>query len=226
MKPQKWKRAAVMTDRWRLVNGEELYDLHATPNQWENVAAAHPERVNQLRSAYERWWNEVSSRDDRGKEIPVGAAAAPDVHLTAYDWITRTGLQKDMPWGQIHIVKGPLQNGYWPLHVEREGHYRIALRRWPVESGLAINDTSDAVPPEKSWHPVKAAVLKTTRARLTIQDSDESLAVGAADQEVVFDLRLKRGSTRLHTWFSDDDGRSRGAYYVQVHYRGSEGDKR
>ncbi|MFZ9938490.1 MAG: arylsulfatase [Luteolibacter sp.] len=221
IKPQKWKRSCVMTQRWRLINGRELYDMETGPDQSKNVAPAHPEVVTRLRSEYERWWNKVGSRDDILREIPVGAAAEPSVRLTAYDWITRTGRQQDMPWGQIHIVKGPLQNGCWALRVERDGDYRIRLRRWPVESGLAINDTTDVVPPEKSWHPVESAVLKAIRARITIQDIDRTHAVAETNHEAVFDVRLKAGSTRLQTWFYDQAERSRGAYYVHVQYRGS-----
>ncbi|GAG45776.1 unnamed protein product, partial [marine sediment metagenome] len=29
--PEKWRKSAVMTDRWRLINGKELYDIKADP---------------------------------------------------------------------------------------------------------------------------------------------------------------------------------------------------
>ena len=216
IKPVKWQRSAVMTDRWRLVNGGELHDLAAAPDQSRNVAAGQPAVVKQLREAYERWWADVSVRDDEVKEIPIGADAANPARLTAYGWINATGKQADMPWAHVHIVAGPLQNGYWPLRVERAGRYEIRLRRWPEESGLAINDLSDAVPPEKSWHPVEAAQLVATRARVTIQDFDQTCPVDGKAREVSFVAALKPGSTKLQTWFLDDQGRSRGAYYAAI----------
>jgi arylsulfatase A-like enzyme len=216
IKPVKWQRSAVMTDRWRLLNGDELYDLPADRGQSNNVAAAHPDVVERLRDDYERWWTDVSARDGELKEIPIGDARANPVRLTAYDWINQTGKQADMPWAHVHIVAGPLQNGWWPLRVERAGRYEFRLRRWPAESGLAINDTSDAVPPEKSWHPVEAAVLKATKARLSIQGYDETRAITGNPLEVVFSATLQPGAARLQTWFLDETGRSRGAYYVSV----------
>src|SRR5262249_13095193 len=41
-RPRKWKTCAVMTERWRLINGKELYDLRADPGQEQDVAGDHP----------------------------------------------------------------------------------------------------------------------------------------------------------------------------------------
>jgi hypothetical protein len=173
-----------------------------------------------LRDTYERWWDEVSARDGEVKEIPIGNDAANPVPLTAYDWINETGRQADTPWAHVHIVAGPLQNGWWPLRIERAGRYEIRLRRWPAESGLAVNDSSDAVPPEKSWHPVEGARLVATRARVRIQDVDETHAVVGSAGDAAFTVTLQAGSAKLQTWFLDDGGRSRGAYYVSIRYLG------
>ncbi|MBT5536454.1 arylsulfatase, partial [Candidatus Poribacteria bacterium] len=40
--PIKWRKSATMTDRWRLVNGEELYDIRPDPEQRVDVADQHP----------------------------------------------------------------------------------------------------------------------------------------------------------------------------------------
>lgn len=219
--PVKWQRSAVMTDRWRLVNGVELYDMSTTPDQSRSVANKHPDVVKELRGSYERWWTDVSARDAEVKEVPIGHPSANPVRLTAYDWINETGKQADMPWAHVHVVAGPLQNGYWPLRVERAGRYEVRLRRWPEESALAINDTSDAVPPEKSWHPVASARLDATRARVSIGTFDETQRIDGNPHEVIFTAPLTPGSVKLQTWFLDDAGRSRGAYYVSVRYVGA-----
>lgn len=46
--PIKWRKSAVMTDRWRLVNGKELFDLEADPKQTNDVAAQYPEVFERL----------------------------------------------------------------------------------------------------------------------------------------------------------------------------------
>src|SRR5206468_3271698 len=54
--PEKWRKCAVMTDRWRLVNGTELYDLTADPGQSKDLARQHPALLSELRKAYESWY--------------------------------------------------------------------------------------------------------------------------------------------------------------------------
>ena len=41
--PIKWRKCATMTQRWRLVNGDELYDRDVDPEQRHNVADRHPQ---------------------------------------------------------------------------------------------------------------------------------------------------------------------------------------
>ena len=45
-----------MTDRWRLVNGRELFDMEADPGQKTNVIADHPEVAKAMLDAYDAWW--------------------------------------------------------------------------------------------------------------------------------------------------------------------------
>jgi len=217
-RPIKWRRSAVMTDRWRLVNGSELYDIENDPGQKEDVAQGHPSVVGRLRQAYETWWASVSENHDRASEIALGAEEENPTRLTAYSWNNASGNQSDMPWAHTHIVQGPHQNGYWRVNVRRDGSYAFTLRRWPEESHLAINETSDADPPEKSWHPVEAKPLVATRARLAIQGIEKVAPVEKDAEAVRFTVRLKAGSTVLQTWFSDEEGQSRGAYYVSVEH--------
>ena len=215
-KPVKWRCCSVMTDRWRLVNGRELYDIHADPGQKRNVAAKNPAVVRKLRNDYDKWWNSVSQSHSRVTEIIVGSPRENPARLTCYHWNNPTGNQGLMPWGQAHIVAGPHFNGYWNLHVARAGEYTFALRRWPVESHLKINDTSDADPPEKPFRPLNAKPLVATTARIKIQGIDKTLPVAKDAEEVTFKVTLKAGPARLETWFSDAEGNSRGAFYVHV----------
>ena len=36
--PIKWKQSATMTQRWRLINGVELYDIEVDPEQRNDIA--------------------------------------------------------------------------------------------------------------------------------------------------------------------------------------------
>lgn len=55
----KYKNCAVRNEQYRLVNNSELYDLYNDPGESEDVAAEHPEVVEQMRKAYDQWWSEA-----------------------------------------------------------------------------------------------------------------------------------------------------------------------
>jgi len=195
--PAKWQASAVMTERWRLVNGEELYDIKADPGQQHDLAQAHPDVVAQLRQAYEQWWADVSQRFDEYCCIVIGSEQENPSRLTGHDWHDCPAV----PWSQGHIRRANMYtNGFWAVEVARAGRYEIALRRWPREEDSPID---------------------ATRARLKIQDVDETKPVPEGAREVTFTVRLKPGQTRLQTWLIDDEkGKSRGAYFVYVKYLG------
>ena len=52
----KHKKCAVRTERWRLINHSKLFDIEADPGETTDVAAAHPEVVNRLQAAFDKWW--------------------------------------------------------------------------------------------------------------------------------------------------------------------------
>ena len=54
-----FNNCAVRTQRWRLVNNKELYDITKDPYETENVIDDHPKVVAELRSAYDTWWQET-----------------------------------------------------------------------------------------------------------------------------------------------------------------------
>jgi len=55
----KYKNCAVRNERFRFVKNSELYDLYNDPGESTDVAAKHPEIVEQMRKAYDQWWSEV-----------------------------------------------------------------------------------------------------------------------------------------------------------------------
>ena len=200
--PKKWRNSAVMTDRWRLVKGEELYDIKVDPGQQADVAGQNREVVAKLRKAYEAWWDDVSERFDEYCEIVIGSEKENPSRLTSHDWHASTPL---IPWSQENILNGMKSNGFWAVEVARDGTYEIALRRWPAEVDAPITGT---IPGGRA--------IDATEARLTIADVDVTRPVPQDAAAVTFRVELKAGKTRLQTWFTDDKGASRGAYFVYV----------
>jgi arylsulfatase A-like enzyme len=198
--PEKWRKSAVMTERWRLINGKELYDIKADPAQKNNVADAKPGVVEELRRVYEKWWADLSEGFDDYCEIIIGSDKQNPTRLMSHDWHS-----PNPAWSQGAVRGGSKANGFWAVEVEQDGTYEFALRRWPVEVDKPINAAVG-----------RGKAINATTARLKIANVDQSKPVAADATEVRFRVKLKAGKTRLETWFTDDKGASRGAYYAYV----------
>ncbi|MFC1676537.1 arylsulfatase [Planctomycetota bacterium] len=205
--PEKWRKNAVMTDRWRMINGKELYDIKADPGQQNDIAGQDTLTVGKLRKVYEDWWADVSERFDEYCEIIIGSEQGNIFPLTGDDWHEYTGSGL---WRPQQVMNGNQTNGFWAVEVARDGMYEFALRRWPRELDKPITSG-----------PAGAKVIIATRARLKIADLDVTGQIPKDAAEVLFRVKLKAGKTRLQTWFLPDQSRidshkSRGAYYVYV----------
>ena len=199
--PQKWRKSAVMTDKWRLVNGNELYDIPADPGQTADVAAKNPKVVQTLREAYERWWADVSTRFDEYCEIVLGSDKENPSRLTCHDWHSGKG---GTPWNQGAIRGAAAATGFWAVEIEREATYEFALRRWPEE----VNQPITAAGPGRAIQAVKA--------RLKIADFDRTVDLEKNAVAVTFQAKLKPCKTKLEAWFIDEGGKARGVFYVYV----------
>jgi arylsulfatase A-like enzyme len=198
--PEKWRKSAVMTDRWRLINGKRLYDMKADPGQKKNLDDEHPKVVGKLRKVYEQWWTDTSKRFDEYCEIIIGSDKENPSRLTCHDWHG-----PDIPWNQDAIRSAARGNGFWAVEVERDGEYEFSLRRWPEELDLPITKTIAG-----------GKTIGAANARLKIGCVDISKPVLEDATSVMFRINLKAGKTLLQTWFTDGKGVSRGAYYVYV----------
>ncbi|MHC4666309.1 MAG: arylsulfatase [Planctomycetota bacterium] len=197
--PIKWRKSAVMSDRWRLVNGQELYDIKADPGQSKNLADKHPQIVAELRAEYEKWWADTSKRFLEHCEIIVGSDHENPATLTSHDWHAHG------PWNQEQIRQGQKHNSYWVVEVARDAEYEIELRRWPKEAEAAITAAIEG-----------GEAISAQKARLKIAHFDQTKQIPEDAKAITFRTQLKAGKTRLQTWFIDGEDESRGAYYVYV----------
>ncbi len=194
--PIKWKDTSVMTDRWRLVDNMELYDIKKDRGQQHNVIDDYPDVADLLRSQYDEWWEDISQRFDETTPLYVGTEKQNPVHLNAHDWMTSQ--VRDIPWNQPHIFERFETNGPWHVRIARPGQYRLILRERPEAANFP---------------------LTAVQARLQIgQAVDETKAVVPGETSVTFDVNLPEGDTNIKTWLNEGDGRSRGAYFVEVMY--------
>ena len=223
--PIKWRSSSVMSQKYRLINGKELYEIGVDPGQENDIAKAHPEVVETMREFYEKWWAELEPTFSQTTEIYLGHPDHPVVSLTAHDWIQKIY----PPWHQGMVRKAVREEkdsdtlthkGHWAVKVVEDGKYKIALRRWPEESNVAINAAlpagANVVGPSDTFRSEPGNAIGATHGVLRIDDKDlDRSPVGANAQDVSFETELKAGSYRLAPYFEIKEGEL-GAYYVVV----------
>lgn len=219
--PIKWRQSSVMTSRWRLINGQELYDMSVDPGQQTDVAADHDAVVQRLTGFYEAWWADIEPSFADATAIYLGHEAANPVRLTSHDWIT-TG---STPWNQGHVRKamnGDKNTGFWNVKVVSDGDYVVRLRRWPAEAELPITQSLSPgadVPGAKAYRTANGIGINVVKATLKIGDVETAGPVPVNAQEVVFEVALKAGKTKMEAQFQTAQGEVFGAYYAYVEKR-------
>ena len=234
-KPRKWKDSSVMSGKWRLVKGAELYDIRRDPGQRNDVATQFPREFARLRNWYENWWAELEPTFSRTSTVYVGAPESPKLDITALQWIDQAP-----PWNQGIIrrasvgngrrkMKGKLAkfNGHWAVHVAKAGDYAFEVRRWPAESGLSIREGVEALPVVPgclpSYSAVRGTALLVESATLRIDGKDlETKPVSDTDASIRFTQKLSTGDHRFSPYFSlkpvgkANAGHQLGCYYLTV----------
>lgn len=240
--PIKWKQTAVMSGKWRLVNGKELYDIATDPGQQRNLFAEQAERVAAMTAFYDAWWAELEPTFARTTEIYLGHPDHPVVSLTGHDWI-----QEELPpWNQQHIregdgyalapkkaVKGkkavPAQadppksvhRGHWAVKAVTAGDYTVSLRRWPLEADHPITaglpPGADVPGASKAYRARPGLAIAAVSATMRLDGKDlGTLPVPEGATHVDFEVELSAGSHQLAPVFTDARGNEIGAYYAIV----------
>lgn len=222
--PVKWKTNVMMNKQWRLVNGKELFNMAEDFGQQLNVAPEHPKVVEDLRREYERIWDDISIHDNEYEALILGSDHDSETLLTAQDWYwSNNSTPQKLVVGQGSVRKGLISNGTWPVEVASEGEYLLELRRWPKESGLALNASTAEIRSEdndialKKWgDKPQGKSFNIIKARLKIGGEEKVATVDPSDQQVSFPFYLKKGRTNIKTWLYTSEGDTLGAYYVNV----------
>lgn len=213
--PEPWRRTALMQSNWRLINGTELYDLDEDPEQRNNIAERYPQKMEELKAAYDDWWREISPGYKDQPRIIIGDEKDNPTTLYCHDWHT----EEVSPWHQRHIRTGYTDNGHWMLKIAESGTYQLKLRRWPEETQLALNAQAPvrpAIPGTSVRKSKNSKALIIQNAEVSIQDQELSKVVDPNIEFVEFTLELEEGETSLKTRFFLENELEIGAYYVSV----------
>ena len=190
--PERWRKSSVMTERYRLVNGEELYDMESDPGQLEDIAEENPEAVAMLRDGYDAWWDRIDDRFDQHVHLDIGSDAENPARITAHDWLPPDD-SVQVPWNQAHVSRAPAVNGTWNINVTRAGTYEFSLFQRDMPARFPI---------------------EATEATLRIGEAESSAPVPDGASSVQFTVDLPAGKTTMNTLFNASDGTERGAFFV------------
>lgn len=209
-----------MDDNWRLINGKKLYDLRKDPGQETDIAKKYPEKVQEMRAVYEKWWTYTSREFGRYEAYKIGAPHIEETCITAHDLHTFA----PVTWDQSYIrdpyssKKPSLGTGYWMIDVQQEGEYEIELRRWPKESALGFSDTIPQLNTKKPWLETKPAGIKVDikSAMLDIEGIHMEQNVDVNNNKVSFKAYLCEGRQHLEANFIGKEDKKFSAFYVYI----------
>ena len=105
------------------------------------------------------------------------------------------------------------------MRIAEAGTYNLKLRRWPKETGLALNDEAPIRPALEGTSVTasqKGKALNIKQARILIQNINLTEQVDGTANYVEFKVELTSGESHLQTWFTIDDGVKLGAYFVEI----------
>ncbi|MCD6509018.1 MAG: arylsulfatase [Thermoprotei archaeon] len=201
---QLYRNGAVISQRYKLVYWNELYDLETDPGETTNIADEHPEVVKRMREAYDAWWRDVSPGLRDPVRIHVGSIRENPVLLTCHDWwdvpVPKLWWRQDMV---VEKARTELEgNGYWEIYITRTGRYSITLYK---------------------CHPQAEDELKALKqgiARLKIGDIEISEPTEEGATSVTFHVDLRAGPARLQTFLGGQrrDGKEVGALFIEIKY--------
>jgi arylsulfatase A-like enzyme len=205
---------SIIWDKWRLVLGNELYDLKNDLAQTTNVASQNPDVLNAMKAFYEDWWADVPRGNDQIVPLLVDLDNENPVMLNSAEWENNA---VNAQWN-IAAATGGSKGGELPLYIEKAGSYQIELSRWPFEFNQSL--TTKGISQAIGGTPINQGVA------LPIEYGAIQLGTGAVvtnrksnpnSTKISFNLNLNKGATTLQAWFKDAEQNDLcGAYYIRI----------
>jgi len=213
----KYKTYTVMDDNWRLVNGDELYNVTKDLEQKNNIIEQHPEVAARLAVGYEKWWQSFMDEgvNEKYAYIKVGSPQENPSRISSHDMLTGKHAHAWHQWGAINASQA---TGRWKIEFVEDGEYTISIRRFPRESGLAINTTFPAQEKQIELDRTNPASIKTdfTKAYLYVANINKSQKITEGQDEVTFKAEIPAGKYDMEAQLIDELGRVHPAYYVYI----------
>ncbi|SDW35089.1 Arylsulfatase A [Lutibacter oricola] len=209
--PKDIDKTALLNQKWRLVNGNQLYNIEDDLYQKNNLASEYPEVVK-LFLKNNKSFLQKSKLNTAYNELPVailGSSNQKEITLTIQHAIgDSAGI-----WKAEQVSEGfKSKNNTHALKIEKAGLYKISCRRWPKECAGPIL----GVPlknPKGGMYNYKQ--IKPKKVRIQIANQLLEKEIFEDDEEVFFNVNLEKGKTLLVTDFIEGKEKY-GVYYTYI----------
>ncbi|GIW96972.1 MAG: N-acetylgalactosamine-6-sulfatase [Pirellulaceae bacterium] len=126
-----WRgRVSVRNQRFRLDDQGALFDLERDPGQRHNIAAQHPQALEQLRLAQQQFKREFRNIDQDTRLFPVGAAEFKYTQLPARDAGATGNIQRSNRFPNCSFYTNwvdPDDFIYWDVEVLAPGRFQVEV---------------------------------------------------------------------------------------------------
>ena len=208
----KGKMSSVMTEDFRLINGNELYDHKNDPGQKINIAEDFPEIVKELNFTYSKWWDRISKNKDFFNPIPVGKNS-DEVTLTSHDIHIKKDIYPAWHQEQVRLDKNPI--GFWHIDVINSGKYKLSIHRYPKETQLNFNDIIPKGGYIEGGESFSEGIPVDVKKITISVDEKQKVINGSRDKYNVV-LNLSKGTKNLSVRITDRKDKEREAYFVYL----------
>ncbi len=216
--PVKGLNSLVATEKWRLINGKQLYDIKTDPGQENNVASENEQVVTELMHRYNEHWNELKMEDYPYPRPAIGTSHQEITWLTPEDWIRDS--EDIHTWNQQQVLAGAKNSGFWPVEIAQKGMYRFEIRRWPAEldiplsTGLPERTDEDITRLGRPVQMAEGKAIPVTNVQLEIDGEMWNKEIKPSDTFAGFDIPLAAGNKNIRAWLYDHENNRQGAYYI------------
>jgi hypothetical protein len=212
-----FKTAEKYTFSVSLVDGDELYNITNDRAPEQNIIDKHPEVAVRLAEGYEKWWQSFLNDkvDQKYAYIKVGSPDKNPTKISALDLLV---VKYSPARHQNGAINGVQSGGYWKIEFVEDGEYSISLRRFPRESGLAINATFPAQEERIELDRIALASTKAdfTEASLCVANVDETVKIAEGQEEITFKAYIPAEKYDMEARLIDEANRIHPAYYLYI----------
>lgn len=205
-------QTCLMDDKWRLVNGNQLFNIANDRHQDKNLVKEYPGVVEGLLEKNNKFLQKTKTYPEYN-EMPVnvvGDKVQPEITLTIQHAIGEgPGI-----WKAEQVAEGMKNpNDTHALKVETDGSYEIRCCRWPKECPGPVWGIPSTNP--KNLYTYKT--IKPEKVRIKIANQILEKKVDGDQNAVVFNVHLEKGKTFLVNDFIEGKEKY-GVYYTYVRF--------